>query len=54
MLREQIALLNYLEEQNNAIINGLAGTGKQSWPLKKQNTFRQGRQRLIPLLQRFS
>lgn len=29
MLREQVALLNYLEEQNNAIINGLAGTGKR-------------------------
>ena len=28
MLNEQVALLNYLEEQNNAIINGLAGTGK--------------------------
>lgn len=28
MLKEQVALLNYLEEQNNAIINGLAGTGK--------------------------
>ena len=28
LLKEQIALLEYLEEQNNAIINGLAGTGK--------------------------
>ena len=27
-LKEQVALLEYLEEQNNAIINGLAGTGK--------------------------
>ena len=28
LLKEQVALLEYLEEQNNAIINGLAGTGK--------------------------
>ena len=28
MQDEQIALLNYLEEQNSAVINGLAGTGK--------------------------
>ena len=28
LLNEQVALLNYLEDQNNAIINGLAGTGK--------------------------
>lgn len=28
LLKEQVALLDYLEEQNNAIINGLAGTGK--------------------------
>ncbi len=26
--KEQLALLDYLEEQNNAIINGMAGTGK--------------------------
>lgn len=35
MLNEQIALLNYLEEQNNAIINGLAGTGKTVMALEK-------------------
>jgi hypothetical protein len=35
MLREQIALLNYLEEQNNAIINGLAGTGKTVMAVEK-------------------
>jgi len=35
MLNEQIALLNYLEEQNNAIINGLAGTGKTVMAVKK-------------------
>ena len=28
MLKEQVALLNYLEEQNTAVINGMAGTGK--------------------------
>ena len=28
MLKEQLALLNYLEEQNTAVINGMAGTGK--------------------------
>ena len=35
MLKEQIALLNYLEEQNNAIINGLAGTGKTVMAIEK-------------------
>lgn len=35
MLREQVALLNYLEEQNNAIINGLAGTGKTIMAVEK-------------------
>lgn len=35
MLKEQIALLNYLEEQNNAIINGLAGTGKTVMAVEK-------------------
>lgn len=35
MLREQVALLNYLEEQNNAIINGLAGTGKTVMAIEK-------------------
>lgn len=35
MLKEQVALLNYLEEQNNAIINGLAGTGKTVMAVKK-------------------
>ena len=35
MLKEQVALLDYLEEQNNAIINGLAGTGKTVMALKK-------------------
>ena len=28
LLKEQIALLNYLDEQNTAVINGMAGTGK--------------------------
>lgn len=28
MLKEQISLLNYLEEQRDAVINGMAGTGK--------------------------
>lgn len=35
MLREQVALLNYLDEQNNAVINGLAGTGKTIMAVKK-------------------
>lgn len=35
MLDEQIALLNYLEEQNNAIINGMAGTGKTIIAIEK-------------------
>lgn len=35
MLREQVALLNYLDEQNNAIINGLAGTGKTVMAVEK-------------------
>lgn len=35
MLSEQIALLNYLEEQNNAVISGLAGTGKTVMALEK-------------------
>lgn len=35
MLREQVALLNYLEDQNNAIINGLAGTGKTVMAVEK-------------------
>lgn len=35
MLKEQVALLNYLEEQDNAIINGLAGTGKTVMAIEK-------------------
>ena len=35
MLKEQVALLNYLEEQNTAVINGLAGTGKTVMAVKK-------------------
>jgi len=35
MLNEQIALLNYLEEQNNAIISGMAGTGKTVMAMEK-------------------
>lgn len=35
MLREQVALLNYLEEQNNAVINGMAGTGKTVLAIEK-------------------
>ena len=35
MLKEQVALLNYLEEQKSAIINGLAGTGKTVMALEK-------------------
>ena len=35
MLNEQIALLNYLEEQDNAIISGMAGTGKTVMAMEK-------------------
>ena len=35
LLREQTALLNYLEEQRIAVINGLAGTGKTLVALEK-------------------
>lgn len=35
MLDEQISLLNYLEEQNSAIINGMAGTGKTVMAIEK-------------------
>lgn len=35
LLKEQVALLNYLEEQNNAIINGFAGTGKTVMAVEK-------------------
>lgn len=35
MLREQIALLNYLDEQREAIINGMAGTGKTVLAIEK-------------------
>ena len=35
MIKEQIALLNYLEEQDNAVINGLAGTGKTVMAIEK-------------------
>lgn len=35
LLKEQIALLDYLEEQPDAIINGLAGTGKTVMAIEK-------------------
>lgn len=35
MLREQIALINYLEEQRSAVINGMAGTGKTVMAIEK-------------------
>lgn len=35
MLKEQVALLDYLEEQNSAVINGLAGTGKTVMAIEK-------------------
>lgn len=35
MLKEQIALLNYLEEQDSAVINGMAGTGKTVMAIEK-------------------
>ncbi|MBR7179094.1 MAG: ATP-binding domain-containing protein [Oscillospiraceae bacterium] len=35
LLNEQVALLNYLEEQKSAVINGLAGTGKTVMAIEK-------------------
>ena len=35
MLKEQVALLNYLDEQNSAVINGMAGTGKTVMAIEK-------------------
>ena len=35
MLREQVRLLDYLEEQPNAVINGVAGSGKTMIALEK-------------------
>lgn len=35
MLKEQVALLNYLDEQNEAVINGMAGTGKTVMAINK-------------------
>ena len=35
LLTEQVALLNYLEEQPSAVINGLAGTGKTVMAIEK-------------------
>lgn len=35
MLNEQVLLLNYLEEQNSAVINGLGGTGKTVMAVEK-------------------
>lgn len=35
ILKEQVALLNYLQEQNKAIINGLADTGKTVMAVEK-------------------
>lgn len=35
MLSEQVLLLNYLEEQNNAVVNGLGGTGKTVMAVEK-------------------
>lgn len=35
MLKEQVALLNYLEEQPDAVINGMAGTGKTVLAIEK-------------------
>lgn len=35
MLKEQVSLLNYLEDQNTAVINGMAGTGKTVIAIEK-------------------
>ena len=35
MLREQVRVLDYLEEQSNAVINGVAGSGKTMIALEK-------------------
>lgn len=35
LLKEQVSLLNYLEEQDRAVINGMAGTGKTLMAVEK-------------------
>ena len=35
MLKEQVALLNYLEDQDRAVINGIAGSGKTLMAVEK-------------------
>lgn len=47
MLREQVALLNYLDEQNNAIINGLAGTGKTVMAVEKARRHSEKKEKVL-------
>lgn len=47
MLKEQVALLNYLEEQNCAVINGLAGTGKTIMAVKKAQMDSEKKERVL-------
>ena len=49
MLNEQIALLTYLEEQDNAIISGMAGTGKTVMAMEKAKRHAQKEEKVLVL-----
>ena len=53
MLKEQVALLNYLEEQNCAIINGMAGTGKTVMALEKARRHSDNNEKVLFLCYNF-
>ena len=47
LLREQNALLNYLEEQDRAVINGMAGTGKTLMAVEKAKRHAMNNERVL-------
>lgn len=47
MLSEQVLLLNYLEEQNQAVINGLGGTGKTIMAIEKAKKHSHNSERVL-------
>lgn len=47
MLSEQVLLLNYLEEQNQAVINGLGGTGKTIMAIEKAKKHARNGERVL-------
>lgn len=47
MLKEQVALLNYLEEQPDAVINGMAGTGKTVLAIEKAKRHADNNERVL-------